>query len=230
MESEDVVLLDKVKKVYEGGGLPVTALEEISFGVKPRDFLAIAGPSGSGKTTCLNLIGALDMPSSGEVYVAGQNLGKLNGKQLSEVRRFEIGFIFQSFNLIPVLTAQENAEFTLGLQKVPKAERRRMSMEALEAVGLADFAHRRPHQLSGGQQQRVAIARAIAPQPKIILADEPTANLDSKTAESLLDLMEDLNSKGSAFVFSTHDQRIMDRAHRLLYLQDGHLISEKSKS
>ncbi len=223
-----VVKLGAVGKAYGEGIGRVEALSGISFDVKKGELAALCGPSGSGKTTLLNLIGGLDEPTSGSVEVEGRKLETLDRTALALLRRDRIGFVFQSHNLIPILTAYENAEFILALQKVPKSERRERTMEALGQVGLADLAGRLPSELSGGQQQRVAIARALAPRPAIVLADEPTASLDSKTAISLLDLIQELNQKlGVTFIFSTHDQRVMDRARRIIPLVDGRFVPSK---
>jgi putative ABC transport system ATP-binding protein len=223
MENEEnIVQLDRVSKIFGKSGAQTHALHEMSFSVKRGEFTALCGPSGSGKSTTLNLVGALDVPSCGEVYIDGRPISKLDNKELSIVRRDEIGFVFQSYNLIPVLTAYENTEFVLGLQKVPAKVRRERTMEMLRAVGLAGLEHRPPDQLSGGQQQRVAIARAMVTRPKLILADEPTANVDSVNAVALLDLMERLNrDSGITFLFSTHDERVMKRARRIIDIQDG---------
>jgi putative ABC transport system ATP-binding protein len=222
-----IIELKQATRIYAQGPLEVRALDGLDLAVQPGDFAALSGPSGSGKTTCLNLVGALDKATSGQVLVDGVDLGSLSGAQLSKLRRDRIGFVFQAYNLIPVLTAFENAEFVLALQDVPAAERRDRALQALRAVGLEEQAGRRPDELSGGQQQRVAIARAIAHGPAVVLADEPTANLDSVNAEALLDLMETLNrEQGVTFLFSTHDPRVMRRARRLFTLKDGRLESE----
>jgi putative ABC transport system ATP-binding protein len=191
-------------------------------------FAALSGPSGSGKTTLLNLIGGLDKPTSGDVVVGGRSLLPLSRSALAELRLREIGFIFQSYNLVPVLSAVENVEFVMELQGVPRAERREKARQVLAAVGLSGMEHRRPGELSGGQQQRVAVARAIASHPKLILADEPTANLDSQTAEKLLELMRQLNEEqGLTFLFSTHDRLVMNFARRLIRLQDGEVVGDE---
>jgi putative ABC transport system ATP-binding protein len=223
-----IVQIRQVGKVYggENGSAKVYALANIDLDVEPGEFLALSGPSGSGKTTLLNLIGALDEPSVGSISIEGKILGQMKKAELSRLRRDRIGFVFQAYNLIPIMTALENAEFTLALQGRPKHERQALAMQALKQVGLADYAQRFPRELSGGQQQRVAIARAIAPQPAIILADEPTANLDSKSAISLLDLMQDLNSRLLVtFIFSTHDPRVIERAKRIVPMVDGRITS-----
>jgi len=217
-----IIQLNQVSKIYSIGKLQVPALKNIDLTINAGEFVAMAGPSGSGKTTLLNIIGALDDASSGTVEVDGKDLNGLNRRQKSHLRRMNIGYIFQHYNLIPVLTALENTEYVLMLQGQPKAQRRATAMALLADVGLAGKEHHLPAQLSGGQQQRVAIARAIAPKPQLILADEPTANVDSHTAESLLDLMERLNAEqGCTFLFSTHDTAVMKRSHRLIWLKDG---------
>lgn len=224
-----IVEVKNVTKTYKQGEVVVNALDQVSLQIATSEFVALAGPSGSGKTTLLNIIGALDMPTSGTVIVEGNDLTVLSGHRLSELRRDRIGFIFQSFNLIPVLTAYENAEFVLLLQGVPPEARRQRVMQVLHEVGLQGMENRFPNELSGGQQQRVAIARAIVSTPAIILADEPTANLDSKTAQALLETMRQLNEqKKCTFIFSTHDPNVMRAAKRLIYLQDGHIVGEKT--
>lgn len=222
MTANAIVSVENVVKLYRQGALESTALAGVSVEILSGSFVAICGPSGSGKTTLLNLIGALDRPSSGTVKIGQRDLGTLSRHELSILRRDQIGFVFQAYNLIPVYSAVENAEFTMGLQKINKKERRERAMQALADVGLTGLDHRLPRELSGGQQQRVAVARAIASRPEVVLADEPTANLDSKTAHSLLDLMQKLNQeKNITFVFSTHDNRIIQRANRAIWLQDG---------
>lgn len=223
-----IVRLDQISKTYQQGLVEIKAVDTFSVTINQGDFAVLCGPSGSGKTTILNLIGGLDAPSSGTVCLEGRSLNDLSRSQISEMRRDRIGFVFQAYNLIPVLTAYENTEFVLALQNMPEKERKHRVMNILKEVGLEDMANRRPDELSGGQQQRVAIARAIVPEPAIVLADEPTANVDSATADSLLDLMEQLNrEKGITFLFSTHDQRVMDRARRIIRLQDGRLVSDE---
>ena len=227
--SDDVISLESVSKVYRVGKIEVPALTDVSLRVKKGDFDAVCGPSGSGKTTLLNIIGALDVPSGGQVWLEGKDLSVLGRAELSRIRRDRIGFVFQAYNLIPVLTAYENAEFVLAIQGVPAEERRKRSMLMLQEVGLEGLEGRRPDELSGGQQQRVAIARAIVTDPAVVLADEPTANLDSHTADSLLDMMELLNrQKGITFLFSTHDPRVMERARRIIRLVDGRLASDEN--
>lgn len=223
-----IVQLKDVSKVYRQGKIDVKAVDHFSLDIQAGDFAALCGPSGSGKTSVLNLIGGLDVPSSGEVWVDQINLATLSASALSNIRKNRIGFVFQAYNLIPVMTAYENAEFVLNLQGVNDAECRDRVMAILKDVGLAGLENRRPDEMSGGQQQRVAIARAIVTQPAIILADEPTANVDSHTAEALLDLMQILNQeKGITFLFSTHDQLVMDRARRLIRLRDGQLEKDE---
>jgi putative ABC transport system ATP-binding protein len=217
-----IVELAHVERVYRQGAVDVPALRGLDLQVRPGELVALSGPSGSGKTTTLNLIGALDRPTSGRVELEGQDLAKLSERALSRIRRDRVGFVFQAYNLVPVLTAYENAELVLALQGVEAATRRRRVMELLEEVGLGGLEARRPDELSGGQQQRVAIARAIAPNPAVVLADEPTANLDSDTADRLLLLMEQLNrERGVTFIFATHDPRVMAHARRVVRIVDG---------
>ncbi len=226
-EKRTVVELEDVTKVYRQGSLDVFALRGLDLVIQSGEFTAICGPSGSGKTTALNLIGALDTPSDGLVKLEGKDLSSLGRRDLSRLRRDRIGFVFQAYNLIPVLSAYENAEVVLALQGVEASARRRKVLDLLQAVGLQGLEDRRPDQLSGGQQQRVAIARAIASDPAVVLADEPTANVDSGTAERLLDLMEELNrERSTTFLFSTHDPRVMDRARRIVTLVDGRVESD----
>jgi len=217
-----VIKTRSLRKVYRLGKTMVTALDQINLDVQSGDFLAIAGPSGSGKTTLLNLIGCLDKPTSGNIELAGQDVSHLDADQLADIRNKRIGFIFQTFNLIPVLTAYENVEFPLLLKDCPGAERKNKIMEVLEDVGIADQAKQRPEELSGGQRQRVAIARALVKGPEIILADEPTANLDSATGDTIINLMLKLNQeKATTFIFSTHDQMVIKHATRVVELHDG---------
>lgn len=208
----------------------VTALDHVSINIEEGEFTAIIGPSGSGKTTLLHLIGGLDEPNGGSVTLSGSNIANMSGNQLSDFRRDHIGFIFQAYNLIPVLSAEENIEYIMLLQGVGTAERKKRVKEMLAMVELEGLGDRRPSHLSGGQQQRVAVARAMASNPDIILADEPTANLDSKTGISLLEVMRDLNQqRNMTFVFSTHDEKIMERATRLIYLRDGKVERDERK-
>lgn len=227
-----LVNLEHVSKVYrDQNKVPVRALTDISLSVNEGEFTAIAGPSGSGKTTMLNIIGGLDKPSSGEVSVAGEDLVQMDRNALAEFRLYTMGFVFQAYNLIPVLTAEENAEFMLLLQGVPAEQRRERVKQEFLALGIEEeLMNRRPNELSGGQQQRVAVARALVSHPKLILADEPTANLDSKTGSSLLDKMKDMNAeKGVTFIFSTHDPMVMERARRLIRLRDGRIHADESR-
>lgn len=219
-----------VEKVYNPEKIPVHALNGVDLEIQEGEFTAIVGPSGSGKTTLLNIIGGLDRPTSGYVEVANQEIFKLSDNKLIDFRKNNIGFVFQAYNLIPVLTAKENVEFVMLLQKRPKPERDARTLELLHAVGLEDKINKRPSELSGGQQQRVAVARALASKPTFILADEPTANLDSKSTTNLLDIMARLNREENiTFVFSTHDQRVIDRARRVVTLVDGRIESDESR-
>ncbi len=222
-----IVEVSGVTKDYGEGGIVTHALRGVELVLMAGEFTSMAGPSGSGKTTLLNIIGGLDKPSSGTVKIEGTDITRLSGSRLSRLRRDRIGFIFQNYNLIPVLTALENAEYVLMLQHMDKEERRERVMRILRDVGLEGLEHRFPRELSGGQQQRVAIARAILPEPALILADEPTANVDSETGGSLMDLMRRLNEeKGITFLFSTHDQAVMKRARRPIRLRDGSIIED----
>jgi putative ABC transport system ATP-binding protein len=219
---EDMIRMEGVVKVYGTDSMSVRALRGIDLTVEAGEFTVVMGPSGSGKSTLLNLIGCLDTPTEGRVLIDGEETGAMSRARLSRLRLEKIGFVFQAYNLIPVLTAYENAEYVLMLQGCPPAKRRERVMSLLETVGLAGLEKRFPRELSGGQQQRVAIARAIAPEPELVLADEPTANLDSTTSASLLDLMLRLNEeKGATFLFSTHDPEVMKRARRTIVLRDG---------
>lgn len=227
--NSSIVSVRDVSKIYRQGSLDVHALRGLDLEIAAGEFSAISGPSGSGKTTLLNLIGALDRPTSGSVILEKQDLSSLSRTQLSRLRRDRIGFVFQAYNLMPVLTAYENAEIVLSLQGVDEAQRREKVMGLLAEVGLEGMEERRPDELSGGQQQRVAIVRAIAADPAIVLADEPTANVDSDTAESLLELMEGLNERrGITFLFSTHDPRVMQRARRIVRIVDGRVESDSA--
>ncbi len=229
-QDQPSVEVRNVSKVYRQGSLEAKALNDLSLIVRRGEFAAVSGPSGSGKTTLLNLMGALDKPTSGSVLVDGQKLGELSRRQLSGLRRDRIGFVFQAYNLIPVLTAYENAEMVLRLQGVAPKEREERVMGILADVGLEGLEGRRPDQLSGGQQQRVAIARAIASDPAVVLADEPTANVDSDTADRLLEIMEKLNEeRGATFIFSTHDPRVLERASRVIRIVDGAVEDDRAR-
>jgi putative ABC transport system ATP-binding protein len=222
-----IVKCTRVKKTYRQNTVAVKALDGVSLSIKKGEFIAIAGPSGSGKTTLLNIIGGLDSADSGRVVVDGNVLTEMSQSELAQLRLRKVGFVFQAYNLIPVLSAQENVEFVMLLQGVQPVERRERARAILDDVGLAGMYHRRPAELSGGQQQRVAVARSIVSNPSIVLADEPTANLDSKTGASLLEIMEKMNEqKRVTFIFSTHDQMVMDYAHRLIYLRDGRIVED----
>jgi putative ABC transport system ATP-binding protein len=227
----EIIVVKEIVKIYdEKGPNPVTAVNGISLTFEEGEFTAVVGPSGSGKTTLLNMIGGLDQPSSGEILIQGSDIWKLNSSELTDFRLHNIGFIFQSYNLIPVLTAKENIEFILELQGHPRREREQRSLDLLAAVGLEEKKNNRPAKLSGGQQQRVAVARALASRPKFILADEPTANLDSKSAENLLEIMERLNKEENiTFIFSTHDPRVMNKARRVVLLEDGKITKDERK-
>jgi putative ABC transport system ATP-binding protein len=228
----DLVVLQGIRKDYPQGKLVVPALRGVELTVAEGEFTAIAGPSGSGKTTMLNLIGCLDRPTAGRILLAGQDLTGLSQKALAVVRRRSIGFIFQTFNLIPVLTALENVELPLTLLGgVSPAQARERAAAVLAEVGLQGLEGRRPGELSGGQQQRVAIARALVKAPKVVLADEPTANLDSENGEAVLHLMLEMNeAKGTTFIFSTHDPRVMRHARRLVTMRDGQVVGEEVRS
>lgn len=222
-----VIEIINVEKVYNDSEIKVHAVRGVDLTFEQGEFTAIVGPSGSGKTTLLNILGGLDKPSSGEIIIGGTKVSELKGSKLIDFRLHNIGFVFQSYNLIPVLTAKENVEFIMQMQGVPSKERYKRAKELLESVGLGDRLDSRPTKLSGGQQQRVAVARALASKPKFILADEPTANLDSKSTENLLDIMEKLNHEaGMTFIFSTHDQRVVNKAHRVITLEDGLVKSD----
>ena len=225
-----VIETEHVYRFFGEGEVGVAALDDISIKIEQGEFSAIIGPSGSGKTTFLQLVGGLDNPTSGRVWLSGTNIAEMTGRELSDFRRDHIGFIFQSYNLLPVLSAEENIEYVMLLQGVSADKRHKRVREVLSLVGLEGLGDRRPAQLSGGQQQRVAVARAMASSPDIILADEPTANLDSATGAALLDVMRRLNEEQDmTFVFSTHDQKIMDRAKRLIHLHDGRVEQDETK-
>jgi putative ABC transport system ATP-binding protein len=224
-KTASVIETVSLTKTYRESDIPVEALKMVSLRIKPGEFTAIVGPSGSGKSTLLNVLGGLDAPTSGLVIIDGTNLGSMSSGKIIEFRLYNIGFVFQAYNLIPVLTARENIEFIMLLQKKSPRERRERSGELLEMVGLSGRAGHRPSQLSGGEQQRVAVARALASKPKFILADEPTANLDSHSAENLLDIMVQINkATGTTFLFSTHDNRVIKRARRVISLRDGEIV------
>lgn len=227
--SRPIIVTKELTKIYDTGAVPVKAVNNVNLEVYRREFTALVGPSGSGKTTLLNLIGGLDHPTGGQVLIDNVDISKMKTSALIDFRLRHIGFVFQAYNLIPVLTARENIEFVMLLQKRSKEERVRRVKELLKEVDLLDKMHNRPAELSGGQQQRVAVARALASKPAFILADEPTANLDSKTAENLLDLMARLNhEENMTFIFSTHDQRVIDRAHRIITLVDGAVSNDET--
>jgi putative ABC transport system ATP-binding protein len=227
---KNIIVTEKLKKNYKADGNIVHAVRDIDFAVKSGEFTAIVGPSGSGKTTFLNLISGLDSPTGGKVWLNDKQITEMNGKELSDFRRDHIGFIFQAYNLIPVLTVKENIEYIMLLQGITKEDRYNNVMDILKDIGMEGFEKRFPPKLSGGQQQRVAIARAMVSKPELILADEPTANLDQKTGAELLDMMRELNKKtGMTFLFSTHDPMVMERADRVVTLVDGQIAKDESK-
>lgn len=224
---DTVIDAHNLVKIYDAKTIPVYALNNVHLHIVRGEFTAIKGPSGSGKTTLLNMLGGLDTPTSGHVEINGTVITKLKENELINFRLHNIGFVFQSYNLIPVLTAKENIEFIMLLQKQPAKDREKRVSELLKQVGISDKANKRPSELSGGQQQRVAVARALAPKPQFILADEPTANLDSVSAANLLDMMAQLNrDEHMTFIFSTHDQRVIDRARRVITLEDGKIVKD----
>ena len=217
---------EKLTRIYRQDSIEVTALKDVDLEIAAGEFIALVGPSGSGKSTLLNLLGGLDHPTSGRLWVEDRELGAMSARELADMRLRRIGFVFQEYNLIPVLSAIENVEYVMLLQGVADQERRRRALAVLAEVGLTGLEHRRPGELSGGQQQRVAVARAIVAEPVLVLADEPTANLDSVTGAALMDLMRRLNeTRGITFVFSTHDPMVMQRARRLVHLKDGRVVS-----
>jgi putative ABC transport system ATP-binding protein len=226
-----VVEVENVIRSYEEKGQPpAQALRGVSLSVEKGEFMALAGPSGSGKTTLLNLIGGLDAATSGVIRVDGRALSGLSRRELADLRRDRIGFVFQAYNLVPVLTAAENAEYVLELQGMPPAERRQKVRAVFERIGLGTFLDTRPLKMSGGQQQRVAVARAIVSEPAVVLADEPTANLDQATGAALMDLMRELNKeRGITFIFSTHDPMVLERADRVVHLVDGQVVPDAPK-
>lgn len=224
-----VIKVEGVTKVYNPDTIPVHALRGVDLEIGQGEFTALVGPSGSGKTTLLNAMGGLDSPTSGSIVINNQDIAQLSDAQMIDFRKQYIGFVFQAYNLIPVLTAKENVEFVMLLQGKSQTERDVRVQELLKAVGLEEQIDRRPSQLSGGQQQRVAVARALASKPMFVLADEPTANLDSKSTTNLLDIMAKLNKEENiTFLFSTHDQRVIDRARRIVTLEDGQIISDET--
>ncbi len=226
---QELIRAVQLKKIYQDNGVPVPAVRGINLTIYPGDFLVIAGPSGSGKTTLLNMLGALDAPTDGEVIFEGESLYRKSRQELADWRLQKIGFVFQAYNLIPVLTALENVEFPMMLRGIPEKERRQRALQVLEELGIGELAHKRPNEMSGGQQQRVAVARAIVNQPQVVLADEPTANLDSHTGNALLELMERMNrEKHITFVFSSHDPKVIQRAKRLVWLEDGVIKKEEA--
>ena len=226
----NVIETNNLIKIYQQGDIEVKALNDVSINFQQGEFTAIVRPSGSGKTTFLNSIGGLDTPTSGKVVINDTDITNLKSNELIDFRLRNIGFVFQAYNLIPVLTAKENVEFIMLMQGDSASDRKSRAEELLNAVGLSDQINRRPGQLSGGQQQRVAVARALASKPKFVLADEPTANLDSTSTSNLLDIMHRLNKEENmTFIFSTHDQRVIDRAKRIITLEDGKILSDKKQ-
>ena len=226
-----LIKLKGLEKIYQQGKIEVPALRGIDLEIESGEFTTIFGPSGSGKTTLLNMIGCLDKSTAGEIIFDGHLINDLDSKELAEVRRYNLGFVFQSYNLIPVLTAFENVEFAIRLiDKHSKKDRKEKVMSLLEEVGLGEMADRRPNELSGGQQQRVAIARALIKEPKLVLADEPTANLDSETSREVLELMKEMNEElNTTFIFSTHDPQVMDYARRLIEIKDGKISNDQRR-
>ena len=223
-----IITTKELNKIYDAETIPVHAINDVTLEFNEGEFTSIIGPSGCGKTTLLNLLGGLDTPTSGDVTINGTNITQLNSRDIIEFRLRNIGFVFQAYNLVPVLTAKENVEFIMQLQGFPKDKREERVLNLFEQIGLKDRLNNRPGKLSGGQQQRVAVARALASKPKFVLADEPTANLDSKSTNNLLDIMEKLNkAENTTFIFSTHDSRVITRARRLITLDDGKVISDE---
>ncbi len=226
----EIVRAERLTRTYRQGTAEVRALDGVDLALETGDFAVVAGPSGSGKTTLLNLLGALDSPSAGRILFEGREMAGLSAGEKSRLRRDRIGFVFQAYNLVPVFDAYENAEFVLLLQGVAREERRERVMRLLSRVGLGELAHRRPSELSGGQQQRVAVVRALAAEPALVLADEPTANLDHAAGHALLDLMQELNHElGTTFLFSSHDPEVLAHARRVITLRDGRLASDERK-
>lgn len=227
----NVIEIKDLVKIYTNTAMEVRAVDNVNLTIEKGEFTAIVGPSGSGKTTLLNMIGGLDRATSGQILVDGIDIATLNAKQLVDFRLYNIGFVFQSYNLIPVLSASENVSFIMEMQGLDKATIQSRTAEILTEVGLGDRMESRPNQMSGGQQQRVAVARAMASRPKFIIADEPTANLDSKTTEKLLEIMQELNEKENiTFLFSTHDQRVVNKARRIIVLEDGKIVKDEKVS
>ena len=225
-----IIEIKNLTKIYDGSSVEVKAVDHIDLTIDQGEFTAVVGPSGSGKTTFLNMLGGLDAPTDGKVMIDGVDIWQLRSRKRIDFRLHNIGFVFQAYNLLPVLTAKENVELIMELQGRPKEERTERALSLLKAVGLGDRVDSRPSKLSGGQQQRVAVARALASKPKFILADEPTANLDSKSTENLLDIMEKLNEEENiTFIFSTHDARVMKKARRIVTLEDGRILSDEKK-
>ncbi|MBU2491487.1 MAG: ABC transporter ATP-binding protein [Bacteroidetes bacterium] len=221
----EILRTENLDKIYQDNGVPVHALKAINLTINMGDHIVIAGPSGSGKTTLLNLLGALDKPTMGKIYINNEDISEKTKKELSDFRLHKLGFIFQAYNLIPVLTALENIEFSMMLLGFTEKERHKKALDLMEELGIRELADKRPNEMSGGQQQRVAVARAIVNDPTIVLADEPTANLDSDTGSHLLDLMERMNrEKNITFIFSSHDKQVIDRAGRLIILKDGRIV------
>ena len=226
----EIIKTTQLSKTYKNNPLEVQAVKSVNLSIQQGEFTAIVGPSGSGKTTLLNMIGGLDSISEGSVEIGGVNINSMNENELIDFRLNNIGFVFQAYNLIPVLTAKENVEFIMLLQGVEEKERVKRSEKLLSQVGLADKINVRPNQLSGGQQQRVAVARALASKPRFILADEPTANLDSQSTSKLLEIMSEMNKKENiTFLFSTHDQRVIEKARRVITIEDGKILSDEER-
>lgn len=223
-----IIKTSQLNKIYDADAIPVHAINDVSLEFEEGEFTAIIGPSGCGKTTLLNLLGGLDSPTSGEVLINGTNITKLNSREMIDFRLRNIGFVFQAYNLVPVLTAKENVEFIMQLQGMSKKQREERVLQLFDQIGLKDRLNNRPGKLSGGQQQRVAVARALASKPKFVLADEPTANLDTASTNNLLDIMKRLNeAENTTFIFSTHDARVIKRARRLVTLEDGKVLEDK---
>lgn len=226
----NVIDVKNLVKVYDETQIEVRAVNGVDLRIKEGEFTAIVGPSGSGKTTLLNMLGGLDKPTEGEISIGGTDIGRLSSTELIDFRLRNIGFVFQAYNLLPVLTAKENVEFILQLQGMSRKERGKRAVEMLNRVGLSDRVNSKPSKMSGGQQQRVAVARALASRPKFVLADEPTANLDSVSTENLLNIMEELNEEENmTFVFSTHDKRVVNKARRVITIEDGMIVSDVCK-